>query len=166
MFANTNFTLSFSLSVFLRCFYVHIDTHRNERTPIIHSLKFCNLAAISFRDVTQKIQCWETTTPGLSYEESLRAKTVCPEQSQEHPLDGSINFCCYQALTTKEKNGNQCPTFENVVLVADAASVSTHLTCVCRLRWMGVMSAHREQNLFLKHKAEKNTGENVPPLDS
>lgn len=96
LFANTNFILSFSLSLFLCCFYVHVDRHRSERTPIMHSLKFFNLATVSFREVTQKNQCWETTIPGLNHEESLRAKTVgvCPQQSQEHPLNGSINFCC------------------------------------------------------------------------
>lgn len=38
----------------------------------------------------------------------------------------------------KEKNGNQCPAFENVAGVADAASVSTYL-CM-----QAVVNGHHE----------------------
>lgn len=101
--------------------YAHIGT--KEQAPIMHSLKACNLAAIAFSGGTQKNQCWETTAPGLSSERSLGGKIVrvCPEQSQEHPWDGSINFCSYQTLTIKKGNGNQGSTFVNVAPATDVA---------------------------------------------
>lgn len=64
----------------------------------------------------------------------------------------------------KQKNWNQCPTFENVAPVVDAASFSTYLTCICRLWWIDIMRAlWEQQNLFLKHEAGKNTGEKCVP---
>ena len=95
LFTDTSFTLSLSHSVLC----VHIGTNKQAR--IKHSLKSCILSAIALVRGTQENQWWETTSPRLSNERSLGGKTVrvCPEQSWEQHLDGSISFCSYQTLT-------------------------------------------------------------------
>lgn len=101
--------------------YIHIGT--KEQTPIIHSLKSCNLASIAFIGGTQKSQCWETTAAGLNNKRSLGGETVriCPERSQEHPLHGRNDFCSYQTLKIEKQNENKCPTFVNVAPITHVA---------------------------------------------
>lgn len=60
--------------------HMYLHTETEEQAPIMHSLKSCNSAATAFSGGTQKNQCRETNTPGLSNEGSLGGKTE-PAQS-------------------------------------------------------------------------------------